>query len=203
MECFAQVFAVQVGVDLGRGDTLVTEHLLHGAEIGAAFDQVGRERMPEGMGRDTFGNPRLPDKVFQQEEDHHPGEPATPAVEEKDVFVTGFRRHMHPDLVLVDADVFDGGIADRYEAFFIAFADDPDIAFAEIETGDADTNRLADPQTAAVHGFQDGFIAAAFGFAEIDSADDGFNLIKAEYIRECTFEPGRLEQGGRVGLDDL
>jgi hypothetical protein len=35
-----------VRVQLGRGEVRVPEHLLHGAEVGAALQQVRRERVP-------------------------------------------------------------------------------------------------------------------------------------------------------------
>ena len=41
---------VDVGVDLGRGDVRVAEHLLNSAQIRPAFEKVSGERVSEGMG---------------------------------------------------------------------------------------------------------------------------------------------------------
>ena len=80
VERFAKVFTVQMGIDLGSGDAFMAEHFLDGAQIGASFDEVGGEGMPEGMRRDIFGYAGLPDEVFEEQEDHYPGELAAPAV---------------------------------------------------------------------------------------------------------------------------
>ena len=50
----AQVTARQVGVDLGGADVGVAEHRLHGAEVGAALDEVGRERVAQLVRRDPL-----------------------------------------------------------------------------------------------------------------------------------------------------
>lgn len=36
----AQVFAIQVRIDLGRGNAGVTQHLLHRAQVGTSLHQV-------------------------------------------------------------------------------------------------------------------------------------------------------------------
>ena len=46
----ADMRAVHVRVDLGRRDVGVAEHLLDGAQIGAALEEMGRERMAQGVG---------------------------------------------------------------------------------------------------------------------------------------------------------
>jgi hypothetical protein len=43
IEDVAQALAAHVGVDLRGGEVLVTEELLHAAQVGAAVEQVGGE----------------------------------------------------------------------------------------------------------------------------------------------------------------
>ena len=50
----AESVAGKVGVDLGGGDALVTQHLLHGAEVGTVLDELGGEAVAEGMGAHVF-----------------------------------------------------------------------------------------------------------------------------------------------------
>ena len=47
-----QVVAVQMGVDLGRGDGLVAQHFLYRTQVCTSFDQVGGKRVPKGMRTD-------------------------------------------------------------------------------------------------------------------------------------------------------
>jgi len=42
-----------VGIDLSRGEVLVTEQLLHDPQVGATIEQVGRERVPQRVRRDA------------------------------------------------------------------------------------------------------------------------------------------------------
>ena len=51
---FAKEFPVDMCIYLGGGDFLMPQHLLDSAEVGAAFQQVGGERMTEGMGTYVF-----------------------------------------------------------------------------------------------------------------------------------------------------
>ena len=58
-----------VRVALGRGEVGVPEHLLHGAEVGAALEQVGRERVAEQVRVDALGlEPGLLGELAQDEE---------------------------------------------------------------------------------------------------------------------------------------
>ena len=65
----AQVFAIQVRVDLRRGEAGMTEHLLHSAQIGTAFDQVRSERMTEGVWADVLANMCLLCETFHKLQD--------------------------------------------------------------------------------------------------------------------------------------
>src|SRR5580693_5448873 len=106
MQGFAKEFAIQMGIDLCGRNAFMTKHLLYSAQVGAAFDQVGGEGMPESMWRDALSDPGLPDEVFQEQEDHDAGKLAAPAIEEDDVFAAWFWRDMDPDLLQIDADIF-------------------------------------------------------------------------------------------------
>lgn len=50
---FAEAAAGEVGVDLGGGEAGVAEQFLDGAQVGARFEQVGGEGVPEGVGADA------------------------------------------------------------------------------------------------------------------------------------------------------
>ena len=52
----AQVFPIHVGIDLGGAEVGVSQHLLHGTEVGAAFEEMSGKAVPEGVGRDPAGD---------------------------------------------------------------------------------------------------------------------------------------------------
>ena len=58
-----------VGVELGRRQIGVAEHLLDAAEVGAALEQVGGERVAQQVGVDPLGlEPRLRGQPPQDQE---------------------------------------------------------------------------------------------------------------------------------------
>ena len=63
----------------------MAEHLLHRAEVGTAFHQVGGEGMPERMRADLGGDPGLYGQPLHQFEHPYPGEGGSPRVQENDV----------------------------------------------------------------------------------------------------------------------
>ncbi len=52
-----------VGIDLGRGYIGMAQEVLHRADVGTPFEQVGGEGMPEGMGRHPFVEPGTEDRI--------------------------------------------------------------------------------------------------------------------------------------------
>ena len=47
---FAEMFLIDVGVDLGGGNIGVAEHFLDAAQVGAALEQMSAETMAQGVG---------------------------------------------------------------------------------------------------------------------------------------------------------
>jgi hypothetical protein len=73
-----------VGVELGRAEICVSEHLLHGAEIRAALEQVGRERVPQEVRVHAFGlEAGCLGEPSQDQEGACPCQPAALRVEEE------------------------------------------------------------------------------------------------------------------------
>lgn len=52
-----------MGIDHGGTDVLMSEEFLDGANVVAFFEEVGRERMAEGMAAAVLGNAGLADRV--------------------------------------------------------------------------------------------------------------------------------------------
>ena len=56
----ADPLAGQVGVQLGRADTRMSEQLLDDPQVGAALEQVRRERVAQRVRADPVAEPRGP-----------------------------------------------------------------------------------------------------------------------------------------------
>jgi hypothetical protein len=73
-----------VGVELRRREIGVAEHLLDGAQIGAAFEQVRREGVPQEVRMDAFGfETCLPGEAAEDQEDARAGQRAAAGVEKQ------------------------------------------------------------------------------------------------------------------------
>ena len=83
-------------VDFRRAHAGVAEHLLYGKEIGAAFEEVSGETMPESVWTDGFVDAVLLGEFFHDEENHLAREACASAVEEDGVGVFGLRRDVQP-----------------------------------------------------------------------------------------------------------
>src|SRR5437773_2522961 len=64
-----QVVTMDVRVELRRGEVDVTQRLLYRPQVGSALQKVSRERVPQRMRRDAFGEPGAPGVGL----DHAPG----------------------------------------------------------------------------------------------------------------------------------
>src|SRR5512147_364975 len=69
-------------IDLGRGQRRVAEELLHDPDVGAPVEQVGGERVAQGVGREVTGQPRPLCRGPQDRPGTLAGEAASPLVEE-------------------------------------------------------------------------------------------------------------------------
>src|SRR5438132_1628263 len=65
---------LDAGVDLGRGDRSVAEHLLNHAEVGATREQVGGKAVPEGVRTDITRETGLPGISFDDRPERMPRE---------------------------------------------------------------------------------------------------------------------------------
>ena len=71
-------------IELRGGEVGVAKHLLDAAEIGAAFEQVSRERVSEQMGMDPLGlEPGLLGQTAQHQEHSGAGQAAALGIEEE------------------------------------------------------------------------------------------------------------------------
>jgi len=88
LQCIPQVIPVQMGIYFRGGDAFVAEHFLYGAEVGAAFHEMGGKGVAEGVGRDAFGDARFLCQVFDDIEDHDPAKALAAFVEKNNVLGT-------------------------------------------------------------------------------------------------------------------
>ena len=95
----AEGVAGEVGVDFGGGNAFVAKHLLHGAEVGSVFDQLGGEGVTQRVGTHMFLYTRLGDSLLEKHEDKVAREMAPTTVEEDIFFLAGLDLDVGADIV--------------------------------------------------------------------------------------------------------
>lgn len=78
----SKIIGIQMRINLSCGDGFMAEHFLYRPQISAAFYQMGRKRMPEGMRTDFLFNTCCFCRLFDDHKNHYPAQPFAPAVEE-------------------------------------------------------------------------------------------------------------------------
>ena len=67
----AEIFPVNMRIDLCGSNAFVSQHFLHRPQICAPFDEVGGKGMSESMGGNIFANACSPGQIFDHEKDHY------------------------------------------------------------------------------------------------------------------------------------
>lgn len=120
----AQVYAVEVGVNLGCEDAFVAQHGLHRAKIRAVLHQVRREGMAEGVWADVFVNSRLRNLCFYQIEYGDAAQFVPESIDKQYISAFFFCGDCVSDGIAVEGDVLERLAADGHESFFFSFSRD-------------------------------------------------------------------------------
>ena len=104
----AQAGSVDVDIDLSGRDALVSQHLLDGTQVGAAFKQVGSETVAQGVRADNLAHTSQFAQLLDDVEDHLPCQHRTTAVQEQYVLAAALSDLMGTSLLQVQVDLLDG-----------------------------------------------------------------------------------------------
>ena len=195
----AQMVAVEVGIDLGGEDALVTQHLLHLADAGTPLDEVRGERVAEGVGAQPLVDAGPLGGLAQQREDHHAREASAAVVEKEDV---ARGRGAGPHLQVTPHAVAGPG-ADGHQPLLVALAHHAQAALAEEEVLQAQPRELRHAQPARVEELQHGAVAQPLGGGGVDGGDDAVDLLHGEHVGELAPRLGRRDELGGRRVDAL
>jgi hypothetical protein len=126
-----QAIGVDVGIDLGGGDVGMTEHHLHGAEVGAAGQKVGGKGVAEHVRTDILADScrqgdfpdDLPEPVAC-----HAGSPIGAEQQRAWLALEDYRSGPFD----VGLHHFAGKGRERDDPFLVSFAEDAKVAIAQI-----------------------------------------------------------------------
>ena len=193
----AQAGAVDVDVDLGRGDALVAQHLLDGTQVGTALEQVGGEAVAQGVRTDDLADTGQLAQLLDDVENHLTREHRSTTVQEQDVLATLLDHLAGTGLLQVEADLLDGDRRNRHQSLLVALALDRDIALVDIQLGEPQRHQLAHTQPATVQRLDDRAVALALGLRHVDTGDHGIHLGDGEHLE------GDVNGDGEVNIADV
>lgn len=186
-------------IDFGCGDGFVSQHFLHGPQVGSAFDQMGCKGMPERVRRDPLPQIDLDCQILDDREDHDPSQSPAAVIEKDEVFEPVLDRLMVSNLCRINLQVLGGDTPDRYQAFFVALSDDLQEPDLEVEVRQLEVDQLANAKSAGVKCFQHRLVSDALGLAQVDGCNQAVNVIDLERIRQLSPEfRGFQELGGII-----
>lgn len=161
------------------------------------LEQMGGERVAEGVGadvlRDAGPRGRLPDDG----EEHHAREPSAAVVEEDGVVAGG---HLAP-LLEVALHLVARHAADGDQPLLVPLADDADVALAEEEVAHPQRHELRSAQPARVEHLEHGAVAQPLGRRPLCGGDDAVNLLGREDVGQWPPELGGVDELGGRRLD--
>src|ERR1051325_9080078 len=79
----AEILPVHMGVDLRGGEIRMAEHLLHRAEVGATFEEVGGKAVAQGVRRDSLSNSGALRCTLHDTPGTHPREWLAPGIQQQ------------------------------------------------------------------------------------------------------------------------
>src|SRR6476646_8972992 len=118
-----EVLPIDMGVNLRGRDIGVAEHLLNRAQVRAALEQVGGERVTEGVRRHRLCDPRLFDVSAQNLPGSHSRKWLAAGVEKENSFPTTLFQ-ARPQFAHIGRDGADRRTSNGNEPFLAALAED-------------------------------------------------------------------------------
>ena len=184
----------------------VAEQLLHDAQLGAAVQEMRRERVAQQVRVhtriDAGGERVLPhdelDRALREPRAASVEEERTGPVRASDLMPPRARRPGSGGRCGIALDRGACRLAHHDHALLVALPVDDDRPLFEVDAADIDRGRLADAQTAGVHQLEQGAVAQAGGPVAVGRGDQRGDVGERQDVRQ----PARLlraaDEGERV-----
>src|SRR5437870_3741035 len=187
----------QVRVDLGGRDVGVAEHGLDRAQVGAALEQMARERVPEDVGRDALAQARLGGGATHDRPERLPREAPPARVHEQAAAVAdaGIQRADVPE---VTAHPLRGFAADRHETLLSPLAHADHVARAQVDVIEGEAQTLGRAHAGRVEQLEHRAIPHAAWPIEIGRLDERRDDLAGERAWKRARPPRRLEILGGI-----
>src|SRR5688500_12074238 len=129
------------------------EHFLHGPEVRASLNKMRRKTVPERVRADGLLQTNSLSEIFNDGEDHHPGQLSSVAVQKDKRFIAFGRslvRTLSSYLFEVYFKIAKGGFSNRHEALLVSFPGHTQETAVAINVVDLEIHQFRNAQPGAV-----------------------------------------------------
>src|SRR6267378_1452736 len=179
------------------------EHELNGPEVRTALEQMGGKTVPQHVRSKSHTHARLP-SIGRKYLPHTDTTQLRAATIHEQCGVAGdFAEQLRPGVAEI---LFDDGerlLANRNNAFLVAFADATNTADFGIEIGDAQPSELRYTQAGRVQNLEHGAVPQAERSLRIGLAEHVDDFLEAEGARQYTSDLREFEVHGRIFLNQV
>lgn len=201
-ELLSELGRIEMNVNLGCGNRLVTEHLLNSAKVGSTLEEMGSETMAECMRGYILANTRCFGELLHDIEDHHSRKSATSAIKEKDIFFAGLNVDGIP-IFEISAYSLYGARRNGNNTLLGSFSLDDGERIAGRETRDSQVAEFRHSDSAAIEHFHNCAVAVGFIFIVGNSGNHSVDLFDAEHVGERPFGFRAFEEDSGILCDDI
>ena len=188
-----------MGVDLGRAQIRVPEHLLYRAQVSASFEEVRGEGMAEEVRVHACRiETRFRGQAPEDEEGAGPGQRAALRVEEKLRAVPAVEERPAPGEVA--AHSLDAFSSKRDDPLLVSLAEAPHDAVVQVDPAPVEPDRLADPEPGSVEELDERPVAEGPWSRPVRRLDQTLDLAGRERAGEAIAAPREVELGRRIVL---
>jgi len=143
-------FAGDVGIHFGGRDAGVAEQFLNDPQVGAVFEQVRCETVPQHVRRDVSLDAGEAAPFLDARPQRHRRKRRASAREENIPRTLAGLGQFAASVFQVALDCLDGAAAHRYDSLFISLADDVDKTGVELQLLEPQPSQLGQPQAGGV-----------------------------------------------------
>ena len=200
-----------VGVDLRCREALVAEKLLDDPQVGAAVEEMRREGVAQGVGRDALRQTGPPAELVEPVAQPADAERDAAMIEEdlRGVLTAGFgpgEKH-RPAVLEERGEGLPGRLAEQPDSLLAPLAEHPDLAPPQVGRGDRRRRQLADPEPGgvgrldkrAVPKCEGGQISARAAFGAASAAESSSSTTLSSRST-CSTSRTRGRRRGRRGV---
>jgi len=186
-------------VELGRPQVGVAQHLLHRAQVGAPFEQVGGEGMAQQMGVDARRiEARLGGQAAQDEKRAGPCERAALRVEEELRPVPPVQER--PAAGKVSAHGLDALAPERHDALLVSLAEAANNPVVEVDPAAVEAHGLAHPEPGSVEELDERAVSERARGRSVRGLDEPLDFPGGEGAGQARASAREIEVCGRVVL---